>query len=96
VPLVVIASIFTLAGIVYRPDMAWVEASSKAPGHLKISVSFLPSLTGVIVSSDVLIHLLEKLLQGLWGLPGKILRYWTWTKSLIMASMTISFGTVGA
>jgi hypothetical protein len=77
VPLVVIASIFTLVGIVYHPNMPWVEPSSEAPGHLRISVSFLPSLPKVIVSFDVLIHLLEKLLQGLWGLPGEILCCWT-------------------
>jgi hypothetical protein len=76
VPLVVIAHVFTLAGIMYCPDMAWVEPSSEAPGHLKISVSLLPSLPEVIVGSDVHIHLLEKLLQGLWGLPSKILRCW--------------------
>jgi hypothetical protein len=81
-PLVVIASVFTLAGIVYHPDMPWVEPSSEAPGHLKVSVSFLPSLPEVIVGSDVLIHLLKKLLQGLWGLSGEILHCWTWMKSL--------------
>jgi hypothetical protein len=82
VPLVVIASIFTLAGIVYRPDMPWVEPSFEASGHLRIYVNFLPSLPEVIVSFDVLIHLLEKLLQGLWGLSGEILRCWAKTKSL--------------
>jgi hypothetical protein len=63
--LVMIASVFTLAGIMYCSNMAWVEPSSEAPGHLRISVSFLPSLPEIIVNSDVLIHLLEKLLQGL-------------------------------
>jgi hypothetical protein len=62
VPLVVIASVSTLAGIVYRSDMPWVEPSSEAPGHLRIFVSFFPSLSKIIVGSDVLIHLLEKLL----------------------------------
>jgi hypothetical protein len=57
-PLVLIASVFTLAGIVYHPDMPWVESSSIDPGHLKISVSFFPSLPKIIVGSDVLIHLL--------------------------------------
>jgi hypothetical protein len=70
VPLVVIASIFTLTRIVYCFDMSWVEPSSEAPGHLRISVSFLPSLPDIVVGSNVLIHLLEKLLQDLWGLPG--------------------------
>jgi hypothetical protein len=77
VPLVVIASIFTLAGFVYCPDMPWVEPSFKAPSHLRISVSLLTSLPEVIVGSDVLINLLEKLLQSLWGLPGEILCCWT-------------------
>ena len=67
VPLVVIASVFTFTGIVYCSDMPWVEPSSEAPGHLKISVSFLPSLPKIVIYPDVLIHLLEKLFQGLGG-----------------------------
>jgi hypothetical protein len=35
---------------------------SEAPGHLRESVSFLPSLAEVVVSPDVLIHLLKQLL----------------------------------
>jgi hypothetical protein len=53
--------------------MPRVDSSSEAPGHLRESVSFLPSLAEVIVSSDVLIHLLKQLLQSLWGLSGDIL-----------------------
>jgi hypothetical protein len=45
--------------------MPWVKPSSEALGHLRISVSFLPSLSEIVVGFDVLIHLLEKLLQGL-------------------------------
>jgi hypothetical protein len=56
--LVVIASVFTLAGIVCRPNMPWVEPSSEAPDHLRISISFFPSLLEIIVGSNVLIHLL--------------------------------------
>jgi hypothetical protein len=41
-----------------RPDMPWVESSSEAPGHLRVSVGFFPSLLEVIVDSDVLVHLL--------------------------------------
>jgi hypothetical protein len=41
-----------------RPDMHWVEPSSKAPGHLKVSIGFFPSLLEIIIGSDVLIHLL--------------------------------------
>ena len=58
VPLVVIVYGFTLDGIVYRSDMPWVEPSSEALGHLRIFVSFFPSLSEIIVGSDVLIHLL--------------------------------------
>jgi hypothetical protein len=53
--------------------MPRVDSSSEAPGHLRESVSFLPSLAEVVVSPDVLIHLLKQLLQSLWGLPGKVL-----------------------
>jgi hypothetical protein len=76
VPFVMIAPVPTLTGIVYCSDMPWVKPSSEAPGHLKIFVSFLPSLQEIVVGSDVLIHLLEKLLQGLGGLSGKILCCW--------------------
>jgi hypothetical protein len=56
-----VAPVLTLTGIVYYSDMPWVEPSSKAPGHLKISVSFLPSLPEIVIDPDVLIHLIEKL-----------------------------------
>jgi hypothetical protein len=82
VPLVVIASVFILVGIVYCSDMPWVEPSSEAPGYLRIYVSFLPSLPKIVVGSNVLVHLLEKLLQGLWGLSSEILCCWSWAKSL--------------
>jgi hypothetical protein len=59
--------------IVDRSDMPGLESSSKAPSHLIIPVGFLPCLAKIIVSSDVFIHLLEKLLHGLWWLPSKIL-----------------------
>jgi hypothetical protein len=67
---------------VYHPDMPRMEPSSEAPGHLIIPIGFLPSLAKIIVSSDVLIHFLEKLLQGLWWLPCKILRCWSWSEPL--------------
>jgi hypothetical protein len=60
-----------------RPDMPRVESSSEAPGHLEVSVGFFPSLPKVIVSSDVLVHFLEKLFQGLRWLPCKILCHWS-------------------
>jgi hypothetical protein len=52
--------------------MPRVDSSSEAPGHLRESVSFLPSLAEVIVSPDVLIHLLKQLLQSLWGLESRL------------------------
>jgi hypothetical protein len=65
-----------------RPDMARVESFSKAPGHLGVSVGFFPSPPKVIVGSDVLVHFLEKLLQGLRWLPCKILCRWSWSEPL--------------
>jgi hypothetical protein len=62
--------------------MPRVDSSSEAPGHLRESVSFLPSLAEVIVSPDVLIHLLKQLLQSLWGLPGEVLSRRSWSKTL--------------
>jgi hypothetical protein len=53
--------------------MPWVKSSSEAPGHLRKPVGLLPSLAKIVVSPDVLIHLLKKLLHSLWRLPGKIL-----------------------
>jgi hypothetical protein len=58
-----------------RPDIPRVESSSESPGHLGVSIGFFPSLSKVIVGPDLLIHLLQKLLQSLWWLPGEILRY---------------------
>ena len=62
--------------------MPRVDSSSEAPGHLRESVSFLPSLAEVVVSPDVLIHLLKQLLQSLWGLPGKVLSRRSGSKTL--------------
>jgi hypothetical protein len=54
--------VIALAGAVDRPDMPRMNSSSEAPGHLRESVRFLPSLAKVVVSPDVLIHLLKQLL----------------------------------
>jgi hypothetical protein len=62
--------------------MPGVESSFEAPGHFRVSVSFFPSLPKIIVSSDVFIHFLEKLLQGLWQFPCKILCRWSWPEPL--------------
>jgi hypothetical protein len=62
--------------------MPRVDSSSEAPGHLREPVSFLPSLAKVIVSPDVLIHLLKQLLQSLWWLSGEVLSCRSWMKTL--------------
>jgi hypothetical protein len=72
---------YRLSWVMNRPDMPRVESSSEAPGHLGESVGFFPSLPKVIVGSDVLIHFLEELLQGMWWLPCKILCCGSWSKA---------------
>jgi hypothetical protein len=62
--------------------MPGVESSSEAPGNLRVSVRFFPSLPEITISSDVFIHFLEKLLQGLWWLSCKILCCWSCSKPL--------------
>jgi hypothetical protein len=62
--------------------MLRVESSSKAPGHLRVFVSFFPSLPKIIIGSDIFIHLLEELLQGLWWLSCKILHHRSWPEPL--------------
>jgi hypothetical protein len=62
--------------------MPRVDSSSEAPSHLRESVSFLPSLVEVVVSPDVVIHLLKELLQSLWGLPSEVLSRRSWPKTL--------------
>jgi hypothetical protein len=62
--------------------MPRVNSSSEAPSHFREPICFLPSLAEVIVSPDVLIHLLKQLLQSLLGLSSKILSSRSWTKPL--------------
>jgi hypothetical protein len=62
--------------------MPRVNSSSKALGHLREPVSFLPSLAEVIISPDVLIHLLKQLLQSLWRLSSEVLGSRSWMKPL--------------
>jgi hypothetical protein len=64
------------------PDVPWVESSSEAPGHLGVYTGFFNSLPIVIVGPDVLVHLLQKLLQSLWCLPGEILHCRSWSEPL--------------
>jgi hypothetical protein len=56
-----------------RSDVPGVDSSSEAPGHLRKHVCFFPSLAEIIISPDVFIHLLKKVLQGLRGFPSEIL-----------------------
>jgi hypothetical protein len=62
--------------------MPGVDSSSKAPGHFRKPVGFFPSLAEIIISPDVFIHLLKKLLQGLWRFLGKVLSHRSWPKPL--------------
>jgi hypothetical protein len=61
-------------------DMPRVEPSPEAPSHLGVSVGLFPSLSKVIIGPDVLVHLLQKLFQSLWWLPGKILHHRCWSE----------------
>jgi hypothetical protein len=65
-----------------RPDVPGVNSSSEALSHLRKPICFFPSLAEIIVSLDVLIHLLKQLLQSLWRLPSKILSYGSRPESL--------------
>jgi hypothetical protein len=60
--------------------MPRVESSSEAPSHLRKPISFFPSLAEIIIGTDVLIHLLKQLLQGLRGFPGEVLIHRFWPK----------------
>jgi hypothetical protein len=78
----VVCPVIICAGIVDCSDMPAVESSSVAPSHLRIPVSLLPSLAKIVVSSDIFIHLLDKLFQSLWWLLSKILRCRSWPEPL--------------
>jgi hypothetical protein len=60
--------------------MPRVDSSSKASIHFRKPIGFFPSLAEIIISPDVLIHLMKKLLQGLWGLIGKVLSRRSWPR----------------
>jgi hypothetical protein len=62
--------------------MPWVDSPSKAPGHLREPVGFLPSLMKVIINADVFVHFLKQFLQGLRRFPGEVLGRRSWTKPL--------------
>jgi hypothetical protein len=77
-----VGPVIICVGIVDYSHMPGVKSSFEAPGQLRVPVRFLPPLAEVIVGSDVFIHLLEKLLQGLWWLPCKILCCGSWSEPL--------------
>jgi hypothetical protein len=60
--------------------MPRVNSSSEAPSHFRKPIGFFPSLAKIIISPDVLIHLLKELLQGLRGFPSKVLSRRSWRK----------------
>jgi hypothetical protein len=60
--------------------MPRVDSSSECPSHFRKSIGFFPSLAEIIISPDVLIYLLKKLLQGLRGFLGKVLSRRSWPK----------------
>jgi hypothetical protein len=65
-----------------KSDVPRVDSPSEAPGHFGEPVSFLPSLSKVIICSDIFIHLLKQFLQGLRGFPGEVLGCRSWPKPL--------------
>jgi hypothetical protein len=62
--------------------MPRVDSPSEAPGYFGEPISFLPSLTKVIISADVFIHFLKQFFQGLRGFPGEVLGRRSWPKTL--------------
>jgi hypothetical protein len=62
--------------------MPRMDSPSEAPSHLRKSISLLPSLSEVIISPDVLIHFLKRLLQSLGGFPSEVLGHRSWPKTL--------------
>jgi hypothetical protein len=63
-------------GIVDCPDMPRMKSSSEAPSHFRIPICFLPSLVQIIISPDVLIHLLKEVLQGFMVSSLQNIRMW--------------------
>jgi hypothetical protein len=60
--------------------MPRVDSSSEAPSHFRKPIGFFPSLAEINIRSDVLIHILKKLLQGLRGFSSKVLSRRSWPK----------------
>jgi hypothetical protein len=61
-------------------DVLKVESSFEAPGHLGASVGLFSSLPKLVVSPDIFVHLLQKILQSLWRFLGEVLCCWFWSK----------------
>jgi hypothetical protein len=60
--------------------MPRVDSSSEAPSHFRKPIGFFPSLAKIIISPDVLIHLLKERLQCLRRFPCKVLSHRSWPK----------------
>jgi hypothetical protein len=92
----VICPVIICARIVDCSDMPGVESSSEAPSHLRIPISFLHSLAEIIVTrmySSIFWRSFSRVCGGFLAKycvvdPGR--------SPLIIASITISLGTVGA
>ena len=62
-----IVFVFALTRDVDCSDIPWMKPSPETLGHLRVPVGLLHSLQKVIISPDVLIHLLEELFVGVLG-----------------------------
>jgi hypothetical protein len=60
-PFGMVVFVFTLAWIMNCPDMPWIESSTEAPCHLRLSEGFFSPLLKIIVFPDVFIHFLEEI-----------------------------------
>jgi hypothetical protein len=65
-----------------HPDMSTVDSSSEALGYLGIPVGLFSSLSKVVVSPNIFVHLLQKLLQSLRRFPSEVLCCWSLLKLL--------------
>jgi hypothetical protein len=60
--------------------MSRVNSSFEAPSHFRKPIGFFLSLAKIIISPDVLIHLMKELLQSLRGFPSEVLSHRSWPK----------------
>jgi hypothetical protein len=76
--------------------MLRVEPSSEAPSHLGVSVGLFPYLPKVIIGPDVLAIFYRSFSKVCGGFLAKYCTVGPSWSPLIIASMIISFGTIGA